>query len=207
MPKDTVAPGHNSKAREADLLALMAEMRPGLDAVEAAKALVKKAEQSYAVIRNKAEVLGFTLKTLDKALKAERQPTARREQQAQADEEFFIFKTLGLPVAAAQGQLDFGSDEERDEAYWGDQGYQAGIRGDIAKPPDPCPPHLHKAWLDRRAAGAEYSAWGKAEAGGKPDQGKGTTIDEARAAKGQKDAEKGAQDGDAKAGEKDPLLT
>lgn len=177
--------GHNSGAWEADLLALMLEMRPALDRVEEAKALVKKVTADYAVIRNKAEILNLPLELLDKALKLERQPSNRRGQQAMADLEYRIMKTLGLPVpSSTQGEMNFGSDEERDEAYWGDQGYQAGIRGDVAKAPDGCPAHLHQTWLGRRADGVAYSAWGKAEAGGKPDQGKAaTTVDQARAAR------------------------
>ena len=174
--------GDNSKAREAEILALMAEMRPALDAVEEAKAAVKTREKSYAVVRNKVEAAGWTLALFDKALKLERQPSNRRGQQAAANEEYLILKTLGLPVPAVQGEMNFGSDEERDAAYWADQGYQAGIRGDAAVPPDGCAPHLHQTWLTRRADGAAYSAWGKAEAGGKPDQGKpSTTVDQARA--------------------------
>jgi hypothetical protein len=181
-PTTLPQPGDNSEAKEADLLALMAEMRPALDQVELAKSLVKKANDAYAVIRNKAEPLGFELAILDKALKLERQPTQRRLHQAQADEEYFVMKTLGLPVAAIQGVLELGTDEERTEKHWADQGFQAGIRGDAAIPPDVVPPHLHQTWLSRRADGAEYSAWGKANAGGKPDQ-RATTIDEARAAR------------------------
>lgn len=224
MAKEPKAlPGHN-EAREADLLALMAEFRPALDKVEEAKAVVKKAEKDYAVVRNKAEVLGFALATLDKALKLERQPSNRKLQQAQADEEFFVFKTLGLPVAAVQGTMDFGSDEARDEKYWGDQGFQAGIRGDAATPPDGMPPHLHQTWLTRRADGAAYTAWGKSEAGGRPDRlntgaapepkapdpaATVSTIDEARAAKALAEAStdgktpKGKPTG---AAAKDPLL-
>jgi hypothetical protein len=208
-------PGHNIP-READVLDIMAELRPGLNAVEAAQAVLKKAKNDYQVVRNKAEQRGFTLSILDKALKYEREPTNRRGQQAVADEEYLVFKTLGLPTAAVQGQLNFGSDEERDAHYWGEQGYQAGIRGDAAAPPDAMPPHLHQVWLDRRAAGVEYSAWGKAEAGGKPDQGPAgasvTTIDEARAARegAGKDGDKAAETtakGRAKgAAAKDPLL-
>lgn len=185
MPKDSTGAKPHTAAREAELLALMDEMRPGLTAVTDAKALVKKANDAYAVIRNKADLLGFPLALLDKALKLEREPKNRRGQQVMANDEYFIMKTLGLPVAVPQGTLDFGSDEERDTAYWGDQGYQAGIRGDIAKPPGECPTHLHQVWLNRRADGAEYSSWAKSEAGGKPDQvgsGTATTVDAERAA-------------------------
>jgi hypothetical protein len=222
MPKDSTGPKPHTVAREAELLALMPEMRTGLDQVEAAKALVKKAQNDYAVVRAKVEIQGFTLEIIDKALKLERQPKNRRGQQQVANEEYFVFKTLGLPVALPPNEMDFGSDEERDEAYWGDQGYQAGIRGDIAKPPSECPPHLHQTWLNRRAAGSEYSAWGKSEAGAKPDQGGAgvvTTIDAARARKGQApapDDDKGETDepdeSTTKGGrpkgalEKDPLL-
>jgi hypothetical protein len=213
MAKDAADRVHaDATPREAELLNLMAEMRPHVASIADAKALVKKLEKDYAVTRNKAEVLGFTLATLDKALKLEGQPTNRKGQQAAADEEYFVFKTLGLPVSQPQGQLDFGSDEERDAAYWGEQGYQAGIRGDIATPPDPCPPHFHQTWLTRRADGAEYSAWGKAQAGGKPDVREPATVaslEDARAAK--EGAAAGGADGEGKGKGKgkpgpDPLL-
>jgi len=187
--------GHNVP-READILALMSELRPARDAVEAAQAILKKAKQDEQVVRNKIEQHGFTLSIFDKALKCEREPTNRKGQQSQADEEYLVFKTLGLPTALVQGQLQFGSDEERDSAYWGDQGFQAGIRGDKAEAPDVVPPHLIQHWLNRRAAGVEYSAWGKAEAGGKPDQraeGETSTIDSARAARDAGEDEPGAE--------------
>jgi hypothetical protein len=214
------ATGPHTVAREAKLLTLMDELRPALSVVEDAKGIVKKAQEAYGLVRAKAELEGFTLAVLDKALKAERQPKNRGGQLQLANEEYFVFKTLGLPVAVPQGELKFDSDEARDEAYWRDQGYQAGIRGDAATPPDECPPAFHQTWLNRRADGAEYSAWGKSEAGAKPDQGgpRGnviTTIDAARAARAASSApadpkppEEGGEGGDGEGegdtGEPDP---
>jgi hypothetical protein len=175
MPKDTKGTpgtGHNSQEREASIIRHMTVLRPLRDAVEDAKALVKKAQKDFTVARNAAKSDGWTLKLIDKALKVETQQN-RQEQQDQANEEHFIFVTLGLPVALVQGDL-FDTDEkreERNEAFWSDHGYNTGLKGLPATPPAEMAPQYLQTWLQRRVAGVERLAWAQAEQEVNPEKG------------------------------------
>lgn len=186
-PKKTEDPGIGSNsgadpAREAALLRHVDQLRGANNAIEMAQGAVKNAKKAAKIIRNAAKTDGFTLKILDEALKREGQGNAR-EQQSQEEERTFVFRTLGLPCGPVeQGELNL-TPHKRNEKYWADDGYRAGLQGKEATPPDGMPAEHMQVWLRQRAAGVERVNWALAEEGHNPERapgshGGGPTADE-----------------------------
>lgn len=170
------AEGHNSLARESALHRVMDAIKIADASVEEAQAVVKARKKILTEARNAAVAAGFTLQVLDQALKLEKQGN-RREMTAQEEERYFVFKMRGLPLGnEVQLELDLGgASEKKDEKFWGDDGYNAGLRGEERLPPPECPPHFHQTWMLRHVAGCDRLAWSQAQQGlnpeNKPDAG------------------------------------
>ena len=162
--------GHNSLAREAALHRFMDAIKTAHAAVEEAQTVVVARKKVETEARNAAIAGGFTLKVLDQALKLEAQGN-RREQAAQEEERYFVFKARGLPLGnEVQLELDLGDSEKKDEEFWGADGYNSGLKGEARTPPPECPPHFHQAWMLRHVAGTERLAWAQAQEGLNPEK-------------------------------------
>ncbi|HEY5409272.1 MAG TPA: hypothetical protein VIJ94_00970 [Caulobacteraceae bacterium] len=164
--------GHNADAREASLIFHMDQLRTIQAQIDAAMVPVKALQKIQTTRRNAAAGATWTLEILDRALKRERQSN-RRQLAKVAEEEAFVARTMNLPFGNAEEQLDMFHDapqEEKDEHFWGQDGYNRGLRGLMAKAPPELPPAFLQTWLKRHAAGAERLSWSQSEQGHSPDR-------------------------------------
>lgn len=163
--------GHNSEAMEIAVHRHMAAFHEHLDAIEVAQGAVAAAKKAFKLVRNAAKI-DFTLKILDEAIALERQAGNGRQQEKDEAQRFFIHSVRGLPTATKQGDLFGGQDQDiRDEKYWSDHGYNAGVRGESATPSPDMPTQFMQTWLKRHAAGADRLAWSMADKGLSPEKG------------------------------------
>lgn len=156
--------GHNSDAMEISLLKHMAQFRDDRLIIAEAQEALKAVKKRHKISRNAAKQDGWLLKVLDEALDVEENND--RDAVKEADQRRFVFETLALPLGLHNGEL-FGepANDAQDEAYWGDRGYNDGLKGLAAKAPAGVSPQFIQAYLRRHAAGADRVAWAQAEAG------------------------------------------
>ena len=163
--------GHNSEAMEIAVHRHMAAFHEHLDAIEVAQGAVAAAKKAFKLARNAAKI-DFTLKILDEAVALERQTDNERQQEKDEAQRFFIHSVRGLPTATKQADLFGGPDQDiRDEKYWSDHGYNAGVRGESAMPSPDMPTQFMQTWLKRHVAGADRLAWSMADKGMNPEKG------------------------------------
>lgn len=154
--------GHNSDAHQAALLTHLTKFRAHRAKIQEIMDVLKAAKKAYKVARSEAKLYGFTLEILDEALDVE--SVNDRDAAKAAAERRFVFETLGLPLGISNGEL-FGDQpsDMRDEAYWGQHGFNAGLRDLERKPPSECPQAWQQTWLRQHVAGVEKAMWALAE--------------------------------------------
>lgn len=110
-----------------------------------------------------AKVDGFTRKELQALLDDSKAP--RRNLVAEEERRAKLRAWLGLPIGT-QGDLFANTPSEvKDEADFTGDGYAAGIRGDIGKPPAEVPARFVQPWMRGWGEGQDKLAWGLSEAG------------------------------------------
>lgn len=155
----TFSQGDNSRAlkeaQQAQLLSYIAKLRAQQIPIDEAKAVLAEAKAQYDETMRLAGVAGFKkfeLKELLEDLGAKRRDLSDQEQRRT---EFRNW--LGLPAGKSDEQLDLEARmpaTARDEAFWRGDGYTAGLRGDVCKPPTDTGVHA-QAWMEE---------WGRGQA-------------------------------------------
>ena len=169
--KDANGLGHNGppptpEQREADFLRNMDACRRFRAATDDAKAGMKAIRKQETVVRNTAKQAGFSLKVIDEILADEAK--TRADIVGYEEQRAWARGTVGL-ANGRQADL-FDTPEAKTEFEWGENGYNAGLRGEPAKPPAEMPPEYVQLWMGRHVAGKERLAWAMAESGLNPDR-------------------------------------
>lgn len=167
--KDDGGPKNNLQAireqEEAQLLSVLAQMRPALARVEEAKAVVKERVADVDAILDKAVVQGFKKGEIRELLKETAVKGSRKDQQAVEERRLRFREYVGLPTGVVQPDLLDAPEAAKDEIGWELEGYKAGVLAEEPKPPQKCPERYHQAWLTGYHNGQARNAW--AMSGGK----------------------------------------
>lgn len=140
--------------------------RANTDAAKAALKAVKKIETAA---RNLYNGNSFSLKIADEALEREGMP---RRQNAQYEaERHEVFEALGQATYVQPDLLASMPVEARDETYWGDLGYEYGLKGLEARAPKEMPERFLQTFLKRWGAAQEILAWALSDKGINPEKG------------------------------------
>jgi ribosome modulation factor len=169
-PPANADPGHNSgRLTQADWESLwlrhLQTLRARRAATLDAKAALKAVQKLETTARNTARGDGYPLAIIDRILDDEGKIRVDLEEMAALER--MMREVAGLPTGV-QVNL-FGDSGPRDEAWWGEDGYQAGVAGKPGVPPPECPPEFHQTWLKRWGGGQEKLAWALSEKGVNPE--------------------------------------
>lgn len=144
---------HGEEAERVQLISVVSKLSQADDAVEAAKVPLKAAQAARKTIIGLGKAAGFTAKELEKRLDEMRMPT--RDVAVMEARERKHRRWLGA-VDDDQAQLQLGDNapaEVKDEAHWKGEGYKAGLRQQIGKPPPECPERFVQPWMAEHARG------------------------------------------------------
>ena len=150
---------------EAQLLSVLALMRPALARVEEAKAVVKERIADVDAILDKAVVQGFKKGEIRELLKETAVKGSRKDQRETEERRTRFREYVGLPTGVVQPDLLDIPEAAKDELDWELDGYRAGVRAEEPKPPTKCPERFHQAWMKGYHDGQARNAW--AMSGGK----------------------------------------
>lgn len=152
-------PGNNAKAIEeaekAQLLSFFFKLRAQQKKVDAAKAILDGEKAEMTDIFRLAKAAHFDRKELQALLDDSASNTkdlAESEQRRRRHREW-----VGLPNGASELDM-FGEEtpvEVRDAAWWGADGYRAGMRDDEPAPPKECAERFIQPWMQGYHRGAE----------------------------------------------------
>lgn len=168
--KDDGAPKNNlqaiREAEQAQLLSVLAKLRPLQANIDAAKVVLKGAQDEFSAMLDHAQSVGFKKYEIKDLLK-DTAVTGARKDLREAEERRTRFREyLGLPTGTQGDLLDRQPDAAKDELDWRGHGYTAGLRGD---PRDPkaagVPDRFHQAWMQEHERGQETNAWSLAPEG------------------------------------------
>lgn len=150
--------GHNSDAQdEADrvqMISIISKLSTAEGEIESAMVPVRAARAGRKRIIGLGKAAGFTAKELEARLEEMKEDS--REQEDRLAREAKHRRWLGItrPDQPTLGLGGEAPEEVRDEAYWKAEGYKAGLRRLVAKPPEGIPQRFVQAWLAERARGA-----------------------------------------------------
>lgn len=157
--KDDGRPKNNLQAikeeEERGLHKLLAEVRPLLNAVDAASAIVKEKRDLVNKRLDQGVADGFPKGMVRKMLKETAVTGDRKDQRKEWEMEVRWREYLGLP-AMTQSDLEARMpDAAKDEQDWIGAGYGAGLRGDSCDPKAAgVPDRFHQKWME---------AWGEGQ--------------------------------------------
>ncbi len=149
--------------REALYLCTLAELRGRRAATTKAKAAFDAVKLLEKQARALAEAAGFRLSFIDEIFK--REGMARKTVAADEQERQWHMEKAGQPLAVQQDMFDRMPEGARDEEFWKDHGYAAGLAGKPGKPPAEMAPQFVQVWLQRWGAGQDKLSWALAEKG------------------------------------------
>jgi hypothetical protein len=156
-PQPPPAAGDNARAIEegerVQLISFVSKLTDADAAVEAAKAPFDAAKKKRTGIFNLAKAAGFSRERLERYLKLMGEST--REVADNMAVEAKHFRWLGI-INEDQAKLFLGDEtptEVKDEAHWKAEGYKAGLRQMLAKPPPECGERFVQPWMHEHARG------------------------------------------------------
>lgn len=154
------------EAEQAQLLSVLAKLRPLIAEVEEAKAVVKTRQEAVASMMDHAASVGFKKNEIRDLLK-DTAVTGARKNLREAEERRARFREYcGLPVGTQPDLLDRAPEAAMDELDWRGHGYTAGLRGDACDPKAAgVPDRFHQGWMEEWGRGQETSAWSLAPEG------------------------------------------
>lgn len=161
--KDDGIPKNNlqavREAEEAQLLSVMALMRPALAKVEEAKAVVKERQAEVDSILDRAAAQGFKKGEIRELLKDSAVKGTRKDLRETEERRVRFRRYLGLPVGETQADLAEIPEAAKDELDWESEGYKAGVLAEEPSPPKKCPERFHQAWMKGYHNGQARNAW------------------------------------------------
>lgn len=164
-PKSTPAPSrtgpapigdnsmHGEEAERVQLISIVSQLSAAEDAIEVAQAPLKAAQKKRSQVIGLGKAAGFTAKELTARLAEMRMGT--REMAGVEERESKHRRWLGI-IEPDQSKLILGTaapQEVKDEAHWKGEGYKAGLRQMLPKPPPECPERFVQAWMGEHAKG------------------------------------------------------
>ncbi len=162
-PPAAVPTGPSRLDRTRMRLRHIAGIRPIIAEIDTLRATLKAKGKLLTAARNAYKADGFLLSNLDEFFDNEKTPN--RELEAKEQDRHELFEDTGQVVYVQPDLFAAMPQEARDETYWSDHGYQAGLAGKEAKPPPEMPERFMQTWLKRRMAGQEKLAWALAPDG------------------------------------------
>lgn len=165
-------PGDNSAAeQEAEriqLISFVSRITAADGAIEEAKAPFDAAKKARRQIVNLAKAAGFTAKELERRMEEMNNPA--RDNPEQIAREARHRTWLGI-IRPEQTELQLGDKvpaEAKDEAHWKAEGYKAGLRQMIRKPPTECAERFVQPWMNEYDRGLKEVLIANAPKGLKP---------------------------------------
>lgn len=157
--KDDGLPTNNLQAmREAEekgLHKLLAEVRPLLNAVDAAASIVKEKRDLVNKRLDQGVADGYPKGLVRKMLKETAVTGDRKNQREEWEMEVRFRQYVGLPALTQSDLEERVPDAARDEIDWIGDGYSAGLRGDACDPKGhQVPDRFHQKWME---------AWGEGQ--------------------------------------------
>jgi len=144
---------HGEEAERVQLISIVSQLSAAEDAIEVAKQPLKAAQKKRSQIIGLGKAAGFTAKQLTARLEEMRMGTREMAQQEATERKHRRWLGIIEPDQAELIMGDAAPQEAKDEAHFRGEGFKAGLRGLIAKPPPEVPERFVQAWMQEHEKG------------------------------------------------------